>query len=75
MAQVTLYLDDALMAKLRESAAGQRLSQSQFVANLIRQAVGEHWPAEVLMLAGALPGFPHAEELRAPEGTDAARLL
>lgn len=75
MAHITLYLDDALMARLRESAAREQVSQSQFVANLVRQAVGHRWPDEVLALAGALPGFPAADDLRATEGTDADRVL
>jgi len=75
MAQITLYLDDALQARLRESAARQQVSQSQFVANLIRQAVDDRWPEDVLALAGALQDFPSAEELRAAAGADAPRVL
>ena len=75
MAQITLYLEEALMTRLRESAARQHVSQSQYVANLIRKAVDDHWPEDVLALAGALPAFPQAEELRAAEGTDAERVL
>lgn len=75
MAQITLYLEDTLMAKLRDSAARQQVSQSQFVANLIREAVDEHWPEDVLTLAGALPDFPQAAALRQAEGIDADRVL
>lgn len=75
MAQLTLYLDDELLTRLRASAARQHVSQSQFVANLIRQAVDDRWPEEVLALAGALPTFPLAEELRANMGADAPRVL
>lgn len=75
MARITLYLDDALPARLRESAARQQVSQSQFVANLIRQAVDDRWPEDVLALAGALQHSPSAEELRAAEGADAPHVL
>ncbi|MEN9418076.1 MAG: hypothetical protein RI988_1696 [Pseudomonadota bacterium] len=72
MAQVTLYLDDTLLAKMRETAAALGISQSQFVTNLIREAHREHWPQDVLLLAGALPRFPLPEALRAEEGAAAA---
>ena len=75
MAQITLYLDDALQARLREHAARQQVSQSQFVANLIRQAVDDRWPEDVLALAGTLRSFPDADELRAASGADAPRVL
>ena len=71
MAQITLYLDDALLSRLRASAARQRMSQSQFVANLIRQDVDDRWPEDVLALVGALPDFPYPEALRAELGADA----
>ncbi len=65
MAQITLYIDDATQAKLREAAAQRKVSQSQFVADLIRRATADAWPAAVLALAGSVPDFPLAEELRA----------
>lgn len=75
MAQITLYLDDALQARLKDSAARQQLSQSQFVAQLIRQAVDDQWPTEVLQLAGAVADFPLVDGLRESTGTDVARVL
>lgn len=65
MAQVTLYIDDATQKRLREAAAVRKVSQSQFVADLIRKATVNEWPPEVLALAGSIPDFPLAEELRA----------
>ncbi len=73
MAQVTLYIDDATQAKLRVAAARLQLSQSQFVADLIRRATDADWPDEVLALAAAVPDFPAAEVLRAGMVTDAPR--
>jgi hypothetical protein len=75
MAQITLYIDDGLQAQLRESSARLKVSQSQFVADLIRQAVARHWPQEVLALAGSLADFPSAEALRASGGVDVQRVL
>jgi hypothetical protein len=65
MAQITLYIDDATQKRLREVEAQRKISQSQFVAELIRNATVSEWPPEVLALAGSVPDFPLAEELRA----------
>jgi hypothetical protein len=75
MAQITLYLDDALQQRLKASASRRQLSQSQFVAQLIRQAVDDQWPQDVLALAGAVPDFPQADALREPAGADVRREL
>jgi hypothetical protein len=65
MAQITLYIDDQTQNRLRDAAALRKVSQSQFVADLIRKATTSEWPPEVLALAGSVPDFPLAEELRA----------
>lgn len=74
MAQITLYIDDTTQQRLREAAAQRKVSQSQFVAELIRKATASQWPPEVLALAGSIPDFPSAEELRASQPPDAERL-
>ena len=74
MAQITLYIDETTQARLREAAAQRDVSQSQYVADLIRRATAPDWPPEVLALAGAVPDFPLAEELRAGQQLDAERV-
>lgn len=73
MAQVTLYIDKATQTRLREVAARLRVSQSQFVAELIRRATDDRWPDDVLALAGSVPDFPEARALRVGEAADAPR--
>jgi len=73
MAQITLYIDDATQARLRDAAALRKVSQSRFVADLIRKATASEWPPEVMALAGSVPDFPLAEELRASLSPDAER--
>lgn len=73
MAQITLYIDDSTQSRLRDAAARQQVSQSQFVAELIRRATDTTWPDEVLALAGSVPDFPQADALRAGLAEDAAR--
>ena len=74
MAQITLYVDEGTQRRLREAAAQRKVSQSQFVAELIHRATASQWPPEVLALAGSLPDFPLAEELRAGQPPDAERV-
>ena len=54
MAQITLYIDAATQARLRDAAALRKQSQSQFVADLIRKATVSDWLPQVL-LSRALP--------------------
>ena len=75
MAQITLYIDDSTQGRLRAAALSRRVSQSQFVADLVRRATDATWPDEVLALAGSAPDFPQAEALRAGGPDDAARVL
>lgn len=64
MAQVTLYLDEetARLAKAAARAAG--VSQSRWLANLIRETTSTQWPSEFREAAGSWPDFPDVEELR-----------
>jgi hypothetical protein len=73
MAQTCLCIDDATQAKLREAAAQRKVSQSQFVAHLIRRGTEDTWPPEALGLVCSVPDFPLAEELRAGLPPDAER--
>jgi hypothetical protein len=73
MAQITLYIDEATQARLREAAAQRKVSQSQFVADLIRRATDDTWSDAVLALAGSVPDFPLADELRAGLPSDGER--
>ena len=74
MAQVTLYLDDEADNLLRASAQAAGVSNSRWVADLIRRHAHAQWPQSVLDLAGAFPDFPTAEEVRAQSGIDVPRL-
>ena len=73
MAQVTLYLDDQLAARLQAVAKAASLSQSKWLANLIAEKLHNEWPASIVELAGAWANMPAAEEIRAALGQDAAR--
>ena len=73
MAQVTLYLDEETKKRMRRAAKAAGVSQSRWLAELVRQETASEWPAEVRELAGAWPDFPEAEDLRRGVGRDVRR--
>lgn len=73
MAQVTLYLDDQAARGLRSAAEAEGVSQSQWVARLIRDRLATSWPESVVALAGAWRDMPTAEELRRDTPTESLR--
>ena len=73
MAQVTLYMDDETLARVREAAQAAGMSMSAWLVQLVRDRTATEWPAEAAALAGAWPDFPTVEELRAGYGEDVPR--
>lgn len=61
MFPITRDVDDATLAKLRETATQRNMSQSQFFSDLISAATGSLWPVEALALMGSVPDFPICE--------------
>ena len=73
MAQVTIYLDKDTEERLRKYTRSKDISQSQWIAGLIREKLQSEWPQEVIDLAGAWKDFPLQEEIRAGMGQDLDR--
>jgi hypothetical protein len=73
MSQITLYLDVETETRLKSAAKAAGVSQSRWVADLIREKTATDWPASVARLAGAWTDFPTAEEIRAGLGKDTPR--
>jgi hypothetical protein len=73
MAQVTLYMDDDTMAKVRAAAKAAGMSMSAWVTQLVRDRTRSEWPDDVAELAGAWPDLPTAEELRSSQESDVTR--
>ncbi len=73
MAQITIYLDDELIRQVKQSAAEAKVSQSQWIADLIRQHCHNDWPQAVREMAGTWQVFPQQDELRAEQGEDTPR--
>ena len=73
MGQVTLYLDMETEARMKEAAKAAGVSQSRWLADLIRERTANEWPPSVAALAGAWADMPTAEELREGSGEDVPR--
>jgi hypothetical protein len=58
MSQITLYLDDATQALVKEAAAANGMSKSRWVAEIIRKYAAHEWPKDCLLLAGRFADFP-----------------
>lgn len=73
MAQVTLYIDDETMKRLKSAAESAGKSMSAWLVDLVRERTRADWPAEVQALAGAWRDMPDAESLRSSQPDDAPR--
>ena len=73
MAQVTIYLDPQTAARLRKAARAAGVSQSRWLADLIRHRTATEWPESVRRLAGAWADTPTDGEVRRCAGKDARR--
>ena len=58
---------------MKEAATAAGVSQSRWLADLIREKTAKEWPPSVAALAGAWSDMPTAEELRQDFGEDAPR--
>jgi hypothetical protein len=73
MGQVTLYLDAETENRMREAARVAGVSQSRWLAELIREKTSTEWPPSIVALAGAWIDMPTAEELRQALGEEIPR--
>lgn len=73
MGQVTIYLDDEHERRMRQAAAEAGQPVSRWVAGLIKEEAGTHWPQSVRELAGQWQDFPSLEELRSGQPDDVRR--
>lgn len=74
MAQVTIYLEDSLAEAMRSTVKAHKTSQSRWIGGLIRQAIQQEWPSEIVALAGSWEDdFPSLDEIRSSMGADSDR--
>jgi hypothetical protein len=73
MGQITIYLDDETERKMKRAVRSEHISQSRWVAELIRERLREQWPESVRRIPGSWKDAPTAEELRENLGADRRR--
>lgn len=62
MSQLTIYLDDVSMRKVKTSAQKAKMSVSRWARTKLTEASTREWPADYFQLFGSLS----AENLRRP---------
>lgn len=70
MGQVTIYLDEETQSLMKRAVRNAGVSQSRWIARVIREKIHGEWPADVAALAGAWPDALTAEEIRAAYSVD-----
>jgi hypothetical protein len=72
MGRITIYLDKETEQN-QAFVKSKQLSQSKWIAGLIREKLINEWPDSVVALSGAWEDFPSVEEIRAEKGQDSFR--
>ena len=70
MSQLTIYLDEELVSRVRQAADHDGISVSKWIARAIADRTMPHWPPEVLALAG---NWSDEDIARPKHGRDARR--
>ena len=73
MAQVTIDLDEETAEQMRHAARSEGVSQSRWLAALVRERVAKRWPADIAILAGTWADAPLAEDAGGRDGADVPR--
>lgn len=73
MGQVTLYMDDETLGRMRAAAEAAGMSMSAWLSHLVRERTHAEWPRQVAQLAGAWRDLPTAEELRSAQPAEVTR--
>ena len=73
MAQITIYLEDDILALVKAVTKSAGTSQSKWIAEAVRLRARKEWPADVLAAAGTWTDFPTAEQIRKTQGADVTR--
>ncbi len=73
MANITIYLPDAIEKKARKAAKAKQQPLSRWIAEQLAKSIEGGWSQEFLEAAGSLPDFPDSESLRSGYGPDAPR--
>lgn len=73
MPQLSLYIDEETLERLKRAAALEKVSLSKYVSRRIRQSVTDSWPPNYGALFGAIDDESFAAERTAGFADDTPR--
>ena len=73
MRQVTIHLDDEVLAAVTTAAKAAGTSKSEWISEAVRLRVSREWPLAVKQLAGAWTHFPSTDQIRKVQHWDVPR--
>ena len=73
MGQVTIYLDAETEKKMRAAAKAMHISQSKWIAGIIREKTADEWPDDIRKLAGAWQSLDDIDNACVQMGEDIPR--
>jgi hypothetical protein len=63
MGQVSLYIDDDILKKVKSISKKREVSLSKFVSSVLKESLENSWPDNYEKLFGCLPDFPEVKRL------------
>ena len=64
MAQVTIYINNKIEAKVKKLAKEMNLSISKYISTILEQKTVNYWDRDIKNLSGAWSDFSSIEEIR-----------
>jgi len=65
MAQITIYMNNKIEAKVKKLAKEMNLSISKYISTVLEQKTTNCWDSSIKNLSGAWSDFTSIEEIRA----------
>jgi len=74
MSQVTIYLEEKQVSRLKKAAQKSKKSISKWIADAITEKLEPKWSPEMIEAAGTWGDFPEISDLRKQMGKDVPRV-
>ncbi len=70
MAQVTIYMDNKIEAKVKKLAKGMNVSISKYISTILEQKTANSWDSDMKNLSGAWSDFSSIDVIRSKESIE-----
>ncbi len=64
MAQITIYMNDTIEAKVKKLAKSMNISISKYISTILEQKTSESWSGDTQKLSGAWSDFSTISDIR-----------